>query len=353
MTMTQGTITSEELHDLLSQRKLPRWNTAAVLATSVAAAILLSLMTPISGVAGTTVVAFVLFLVLQTWLSFAVEGSRYAIDRLASTFLVSALVAALVPLASILLTVLVRGFHAFNAGFLTSTMRNVSPRKPGGGILHALIGTVEQVAIAAAIGIPLGVLAAVYLVEFGNRSRLARSVSFFVDVMTGIPSIVAGLFVYTGLILTLGLQRSGFAAGIALAILMIPVVVRSTEEMLRLVPRDLREASYALGVPKYRTILRVVIPSASTGIITGAMLAVARVTGETAPLLLTTFLTQSININPFNGPQASLPTYVWDQIGSGTTASIDRAWAGALTLILLVMILNLSARAIARLSRVK
>ena len=201
--MTQGTITSEELHDLLSQRKLPRWNTAAVLATSVAAAILLSLMTPISGVAGTTVVAFVLFLVLQTWLSFAVEGSRYAIDRLASTFLVSALVAALVPLASILLTVLVRGFHAFNAGFLTSTMRNVSPRKPGGGILHALIGTVEQVAIAAAIGIPLGVLAAVYLVEFGNRSRLARSVSFFVDVMTGIPSIVAGLFVYTGLILTL------------------------------------------------------------------------------------------------------------------------------------------------------
>ena len=286
-------------------------------------------------------------------MSFAVEGKRYAIDRLATTLLLSALTAALVPLVSILLTVLVRGLNAFSANFLTSTMRNVSPRRPGGGILHALIGTVEQVAIAAAIGIPLGILAAVYLVEYGNRSRLARTISFFVDVMTGIPSIVAGLFVYTGFILTLGLQRSGLAAGISLSILMIPVVVRSTEEMLRLVPRDLREASYALGVPKYRTILRVVIPSASTGIITGAMLAVARVTGETAPLLLTTFLTQSINTNPFNGPQASLPTYVWDQIGSGTTASIDRAWAGALTLILLVMILNLSARMIARASRVK
>ena len=353
MAILDRTISDDELHHLLSQRKLPRWTTLATCATAIAGSALLSFISPVSGVAGTAVFAFLLFIVLQTGLSFAVEGKRYAIDRLATTLLLSALTAALVPLVSILLTVLVRGLNAFSANFLTSTMRNVSPRRPGGGILHALIGTLEQVAIAAAIGIPLGILAAVYLVEYGNRSRLARTISFFVDVMTGIPSIVAGLFVYTGFILTLGLQRSGLAAGISLSILMIPVVVRSTEEMLRLVPRDLREASYALGVPKYRTILRVVIPSASTGIITGAMLAVARVTGETAPLLLTTFLTQSINTNPFNGPQASLPTYVWDQIGSGTTASIDRAWAGALTLILLVMILNLSARLIARASRVK
>ena len=353
MAILDRTISDDDLHNLLSQRKLPRWTTLATSATAIAGSALLSFFSPVSGVAGTAVFAFLLFIVLQTGLSFAVEGKRYAIDRLATTLLLSALTAALVPLVSILLTVLVRGLHAFNASFLTSTMRNVSPRRPGGGILHALIGTLEQVAIAAAIGVPLGILAAVYLVEYGNRSRLARAISFFVDVMTGIPSIVAGLFVYTGFILTLGLQRSGLAAGIALSILMIPVVVRSTEEMLRLVPRDLREASYALGVPKYRTILRVVIPSASTGIITGAMLAVARVTGETAPLLLTTFLTQSINTNPFNGPQASLPIYVWDQIGSGTPASIDRAWAGALTLILLVMILNLSARLIARASRVK
>lgn len=353
MAISERRITDDELHELLAQRRLPRWSGLAIAAASMAGAILLALTTAVSGNAGTAIVAFLLYVGLQTGISFRIEGRRYAVDRLASTFLVSALVAALVPLVSILLTVLIRGLNAFSVGFLTSTMRNVSPRRPGGGILHALIGTIEQVAIAALIGIPLGVLAAVYLVEYGNRSRLARAVSFFVDVMTGIPSIVAGLFVYTALILTLGLPRSGFAAAISLAILMIPVVVRSTEEMLRLVPNELREASYALAVPKYLTILRIVIPTASTGIITGAMLAVARVTGETAPLLLTTFLTQSTNANPFVGPQASLPTYVWDQIGSGTTASIDRAWAGALALILLVMILNLSARLIARASRVK
>lgn len=353
MALTQPRITDEELHNLLAQRRLPRWTPIATGAAAIVGAILLALTTAIGGTAGTAIIAFVLFLVLQTSVSFRIEGRRYAVDRLTSTFLLSAVIAALVPLISILLTVTVRGLRALDLGFLTSTMRNVSPRREGGGILHALIGTIEQVAIAAAIGVPLGILAAVYLVEYGNRSRLARTVSFFVDVMTGIPSIVAGLFVYTALILTLGLQRSGFAAAISLAILMIPVVVRSTEEMLRLVPNDLREASYALGVPKYLTIRRVVIPTASTGIITGAMLAIARVTGETAPLLLTTFFTQSTNLNPFSGPQASLPTFVWDQIGSGTTASVDRAWAGAMVLIVLVMILNLSARLIARVSRVK
>ena len=353
MALTQPRITDEELHILLAQRRLPRWTPIATGATAIAGAILLALTTAIGGRAGTAIVAFLLFLALQTFVSFRIEGRRYAVDRLAATFLLSAVIAALVPLISILLTVAVRGLRAFDLGFLSSTMRNVSPRREGGGILHALIGTIEQVAIAAAIGVPLGILAAVYLVEYGNRSRLARTVSFFVDVMTGIPSIVAGLFVYTALILTLGLQRSGFAAAISLAILMIPVVVRSTEEMLRLVPNELREASYALGVPKYLTIRRIVIPTASSGIITGAMLAIARVTGETAPLLLTTFFTQSTNLNPFNGPQASLPTFVWDQIGSGTTASVDRAWAGAMVLILLVMILNLSARLIARASRVK
>ncbi len=166
--------------------------------------------------------------------------------------------------------------------------------------------------------------------------------------MTGIPSIIAGLFIFTFWVLTLGFERSGFAASLALTILMIPTVVRATEEMLRIVPNDLREASLALGIPKWKTILKIVIPTALGGIITGVMLAVARVAGETAPLLLTTFLSQSMNWNPFAGPQASLPTFVWDQIASGTNASLDRAWAGALVLILLVMILYLGARIVAR-----
>jgi phosphate transport system permease protein len=178
-------------------------------------------------------------------------------------------------------------------------------------------------------------------------------VSFFVDVMTGVPSVVVGLFVYTAFILTLGMQRSGFAGSIALTILMLPVVVRSTEEMLRIVPRDLREASYALGIPKWRTILKVVLPTAMSGIITGAMLAIARVAGETAPLLLTTFLSQSINFNPFKGPQAALPTFIWDQFTTGNDPSVNRAWGGALVLITLVMLLYLGAKIIARFTGVK
>jgi phosphate transport system permease protein len=232
-------------------------------------------------------------------------------------------------------------------------MRNVSPQRAGGGAYHAMIGTLEIVLIAAAIGIPIGMLVAVYLVEYGQGKRLARWVTFFVDVMTGIPSIVAGLFIYTGLILTLGLDRIGFTGALSLTILMIPVMVRSTEEMLRLVPNELRESAYALGVPKYRTILRVVVPTALSGIVTGSMLAIARITGETAPLLLTMFLSQSINNNPFHGPQASLPTFIYDQVGRGTDASLDRAWAGALTLILIVLILNALARLLSRAVRAK
>ena len=162
--------------------------------------------------------------------------------------------------------------------------------------------------------------------------------------MTGIPSIVAGLFIFTALVLGLGLERSGFAASLALAILMLPVIIRTTEEMLRIVPNDLREASYALGVPKWRTILRVVLPTSLAGIVTGAMLAVARVAGETAPLLLTTFLTQSYNYNPFVGPQASLPTFIWDQVPAAPRPRVDRAWAGALVLITIIMLFYIAAK---------
>jgi phosphate transport system permease protein len=214
----------------------------------------------------------------------------------------------------------------------------------------------EQVGIAALIALPLGVLTAVYLVEYGRQAKrrwLPRSISFFVDVMTGVPSVVVGLFVYTALILTLGFERSGFAASVALMILMLPVIVRSTEEMLVIVPRELREASYALGIPKWRTVLRVVLPTAMAGIITGAMLAVARAAGETAPLLLTTFLTQSTNTNPLSGPQTSLPIFIWDQIGSSTDASTNRAWGGALVLVLVVMVFYLAAKLLARLTGVK
>jgi phosphate transport system permease protein len=350
-----ATLTSPptELGESLKGGTLPRWAPLGVAVGAALLAIVLALTTAVSGRAGTFLVAVVLYAVLQTAWSFAVEGRRHAVDRLATTVIYSTGVIALVPLTTILATVIIKGLKVFNVAFLTHSMRNVSPLRPGGGVYHAIIGTLEQVGIAAAIGIPVGLLVAIYLVEYGSRSRLARAVTFFVDVMTGVPSIVAGLFIYTAFILTLGMERSGFTGALALTILLIPVMVRSSEEMLKLVSNELRESAYALGVPKYLTILRVVLPTALPGIITGAMLAVARVMGETAPLLLTVFLSQSINWNPFSGPQASLPTFVWDQISRGTDASVDRAWAGALTLILIVVILNLAARALGRFYRVK
>ena len=218
---------------------------------------------------------------------------------------------------------------------------------PGGGIYHAIIGTLEQVGLATLIAAPIGLLTAIYLVEYGS-GKLAKAVTFFVDVMTGIPSIVAGLFVLSVWILILGFGPSGFAGSMALAILMMPVVVRSTEEMLKLVPNELREASLALGVPKWRTILKVVLPTSIGGITTGVMLSIARITGETAPVLLLVWGAKTINNNPFEGAQQSLPLYVFQQWQQGSEASYDRAWAAALVLIVFVMALNLLARGIAR-----
>jgi phosphate transport system permease protein len=186
-------------------------------------------------------------------------------------------------------------------------------------------------------------------VEYGRDSRFAKLVSFFVDVMTGLPSIVAGLFILAFWLLLLGFQFSGFAGSLALSILMMPTVVRAAEEMLKLVPNDLREASYALGVPRWRTICFVVLPTALTGIMTGIMLAIARVMGETAPLLLTVFVTSAINNDPFKGPQMALPLFIFDQAGRPNDTAINRAWAAALTLIVIIMLLNLVARVIARL----
>ncbi len=341
------------LHRALSGQKLPRWAPAASALAAAVAAVLLAWLTPVSGRAGTLLVGIGLFVAIETAWSFSVEGRRHAKDRLATTIVYACFGIAVIPLVAILVAVVSEGLKTLSASFLTHSMRNIGPREAGGGIYHALIGTIEQVGIAALMGIPIGIMVAIYLVEYSRGGRLARVISFFVDVMTGVPSIVAGLFVYTGFVLALGFERSGFAGSLALTILMIPVVVRSTEEMLKLVPNELRESSYALGVAKYRTILRIVLPTAMSGIITGSMLAVARVAGETAPLLLTTFLSQSINTNPFAEPQASLPTFIWDQINTGTNASVARAWAAALTLILLIMGLNLIARLIAYFNRAK
>ncbi|MEY2693800.1 MAG: phosphate transporter permease PtsA [Actinomycetota bacterium] len=255
---------------------------------------------------------------------------------------------ALIPLISLIWTTVSSGLARFDGTFFNSSMRNVIGE--GGGALHAIIGTLEVTALATLISVPVGLLTAIYLVEYG-KGKLAKAVTFLVDVMTGIPSIVAGLFAFALFSLIFGpAVRMGFAGSVALSVLMIPVVVRSGEEMLRLVPDELREAAFALGVPKWRTIIKVVIPTAITGLITGIMLSIARVIGETAPLLIVAGFTQSMNYNPFDDRMMTLPVFVYysySSQGADAQAYIDRAWAGALTLIVIVMVLNLGARAIA------
>ncbi|MFG1700165.1 phosphate ABC transporter permease PstA [Nonomuraea sp. NPDC049309] len=276
-----------------------------------------------------------------------ISTGRRIKDRVVQGLVYAAFLLAVVPLVSVLWLVVSNGLARFDMEFLTHSMNGIGARDAGGGAYHAIVGTLEQVLLASVISVPIGLFTAIYLVEYGAGGRLARAISFFVDVMTGIPSVVAGLFILAFWILFLGFPYSGWAGALALSILMMPTVVRSAEEMLRLVPNDLREASYALGVPKWRTIVKVVLPTAFTGIVTGVMLAVARVAGETAPLLMTVFFTNSINHDPFSGPQMGLPLFVFDQAARPNDTAIDRAWTGALTLILIVMLLNLVARLIA------
>jgi phosphate transport system permease protein len=275
------------------------------------------------------------------------SSARKLRNNVAAVIISGAFVLAVIPLVAILWTVVSNGIHRFGIGFLSHSMRNVAESDPNGGVYHAILGTLEQVGLATAITVPLSLLVAIYLVEYGHNSRLAKSVTFFVDVMTGLPSIVAGLFILSVWILGAGFKASGFAGSLALTILMLPTVIRSSEEMLKLVPGALREAAYALGVPKWRTIARVVLPTALPGIVTGIMLGVARVMGETAPVLLLVGATASINPSAFSGAQASLPVFIFGEAQQAPHSAVDRAWAGALTLILLVMLLNLIARLIA------
>jgi phosphate transport system permease protein len=346
----------------LSGRKLPGYALPALVAGAILVTLLLFATTGLQGKADFVVVATVLFVLAQTTLSFRVEGVRQAKDRLFTTLIGTSFVLAVTPLLLIIGLTLKRGASTVTGKFLSVSMFRVDPEEPGGGIYHAIVGTLEQAALATAIAAPLGILAAVYLVEYGGGRPFARLVSFFVDVMTGVPSIVAGLFVYTAWILVLGFPKSGLAGSLALLILMLPVVVRSTEEMLKLVPNELREAAYALGVPKWRTILRIVLPTAVGGIVTGVMLGVARIMGETAPLLLLVGINEKIQYNPLAfgdnaRPQESLPTYIFEQfqdaVGNPDAPAAHRAWGAALTLIIIIGLLNALARLIARFARVR
>jgi phosphate transport system permease protein len=331
----------------LAQARLPRWAPLGLAVVAVAAGAGLGTAAGLATPFQWGLIAALLFVVLSYGVTAAVEGSRQAKNQLATSLVWLCFLIAVVPLLSLIWETVNRGKSVLDGYFLSHSMDGVQTILPGGGAYHAILGTLQQVGIATLIAAPIGLLTAIYLVEYG-RGRLAKVVTFFVDVMTGIPSIVAGLFILSFWIIILGFGYSGFAGAMALAILMMPIVVRSTEEMLKLVPDELREASLALGVPKWRTILKVVLPTSIGGITTGVMLAVARIAGESAPIVLLVFGSQAINPNPFDGAQSSLPYYIYEQWQLGNDASFNRAWAAALVLIAFVMILNLVARGIAR-----
>jgi phosphate transport system permease protein len=337
---------------MLSRGLLPRWFLAAAAGAAAAVVLVVFLVMSWRSYAGYVALSVLVFQVLVTAASIRVEGRRRALDRAVTTGVTGAFLVALAPLVSVLAYTVKEGRHRFDYEFFSHSLRGIGARDAGGGAYHALIGTLEQVLIATVICVPFGLLVAIYIVEYG-RGRLAALIRFFVDVMTGIPSIVAGLFVLSFWILGLHQGFSGFAAALALSVLMLPIIVRSSEEMLKLVPDSLREASLALGVPRWKTILRIVLPTALPGIVTGIMLAVARVAGETAPVLLTAFGLASINNNPFTGPQSSLPLFVFQQAGDAQTTAINRAWTAALTVILVVMVLNLLARLLTRRNRLQ
>jgi phosphate transport system permease protein len=341
--------TAEQPSGLVEQhRHIPRFGIPALFLLGVLLGAAVSALTGFSVVL-TVVYGVVLGTIAVYVGSRAIEGSRKALDRLVTCVVTSAFAVAMVPLVSLVWTVVSHGLKRLDGEFFNSSMLGIVGE--GGGAYHAILGTLIITGITAVISVPIGLLTAIYLVEYGT-GRLKRAITFLVDVMTGIPSIVAGLFAFALFALFFGPGvRMGFMGAIALSVLMIPVVVRSSEEVLKLVPNELREASYALGVPKWRTIVKIVLPTAMAGLATAVTLSIARVVGETAPLLITVGIINGTNLDPFDGRMATLPVFAYYQLtqpGYPPEFAIDRAWTAALVLIILVMALNVIARLISR-----
>ena len=277
------------------------------------------------------------------------EGRLAAIDRTIQVGVTTAALTVLVPLIWVVAYIAVKGAPALSLGFFRHDQRGISPLAPAtaGGGLHAMVGTLEEVGLAVAVALPLGALAALFLNE--SRSRWRRPVRIFVDAMSGLPSIIAGLFIYAVFILPFGkdtslLDFNGLMAALALSLDMLPTVCRTIEVVLRLVPNGLREASMALGASRARTVWSVLLPTARSGITTAVVLAIARAVGETAPLLFTAFGNTLLNANPFSGDQESLPLFIYRYIRQPSTNAIDRGYTGALVLMLLVLVLFVLAR---------
>jgi phosphate transport system permease protein len=305
-------------------------------------------LTRLSGVQGFVLVWFGTFLLLHWLIVRELEGRRMATDRTIAVFIGSIAIGLLIPLLVILSYVVWKGFRYLRPAFFTQDQALVGSSSAAtvGGAKHAVIGTLEQVGLAMAVSIPLGMASAVFMNEVGGR--MVRPVRVVVDAMSGVPSIVAGLFIFAIWILALHQSFSGIAAAFAMSILMLPTVTRTSVEVLRLVPDGLREASLAVGGTQWRTVWNVVLPTARSGLITAVILGVARVIGETALLIMTAFGASLVNWNPFQGPQQSLPLFVYQSYSINTPGEVARAWTGALVLIAMILFLFAAARLVGR-----
>jgi phosphate transport system permease protein len=292
------------------------------------------------GPTGTFLIGYVAFLAIFFVVIRDSIDPEAASDRVVTTLIWSVGVLVASVLAWMLIFLVTKGLPALSAAFFTEDLSKVGPLTPGGGAKHAIIGTFEQVGIAIIVVVPLAILTAVYLHE--TKGPISKPVRFITDALSGLPSIVAGLLVFT--VWVSGRGFSGFAGAIALIVLMLPTVTRTSEEILRTIPDPLREASLALGAPQWRVVSKIVLPTAQAGLVTAAILGIARGIGETAPMLLTAFGSDTTNTNPFSGPQDDLPLFVWKLIRLPNATQNQRAWTGLLVLVMLVLILFLLAR---------
>ena len=315
-----------------------------ILIAAIATSYLIVATTPMKGKLAYFSLFFVAFILFDFVFHFATRGLPAAKDAIARAVVVLGITLAVSPIISILATVFLRGYKGFHWGLFTHDMKLNSVSDPinQGGLLHALTGTTILVLVALVVSVPLGILTAIYMTEV--RGRFVKPIKFLVQAMSGVPSIVAGLFILSAIVYTITKSYSGFVGSLALSILMIPTIARTSEEVLLLIPNELREAGTALGGTQWRTVAMVVVPAARSGLVTAMILGIARIAGETAPIILLTGGGDAVNGNPFSGPMGSLPFYIWKAWAVGTPESIMRAWAGIFVLLVIVLILFISAR---------
>ena len=316
----------------------------AILLGAIFASYLFVAATPMKGKLAYFFTFFFFYMIATAGYKLVTRGQMAAKDALVSSVVSIGAVATLIPIISILATVVSKGVKGLHWSLFTTDMSLATPTDPiaVGGLLHAITGTLTLVALSLVISVPIGILTALYMTEI--KGRLIGPIRFLVQAMSGVPSIVAGLFILSSVLYPITKAYSGFMGVLALSILMIPTIARTSEEVLNLIPNDLREAGVALGGTQWRTVAMIVLPAAKSGLITAMILGVARIAGETAPLLLLTGGGDRVNPNPFDGPMGSLPYYIWKSFNAGSPEALTRAWAGLVVLVLLVLILFTAAR---------